>query len=107
MYTYLDSAGNALVFSLDIVFSYNRVERRWINPPPLGPTVWFPFVGSYFIGLGLAGLDAADSLKLVQSVTERKRQKELIVENKKKKFWIILYISNVFVLKQTNEKNRV
>lgn len=26
--TYLDSAGNALVFSLDIVFSYNRVERR-------------------------------------------------------------------------------
>lgn len=60
-WTYLDSVGNTLVFSDDNVFSYNRVERRCIIPPPLlGPTVWFPLVGSNFDEiLVLAGLDAA------------------------------------------------
>lgn len=58
--TYFDSGGKTLVFSDDKVFSYNRVERRWMIPPPLGPTVWFPLVGSYFVDLGFAGLDAAN-----------------------------------------------
>lgn len=59
--TYLDSAGKTLVFSDDNVFSYNRVERRCIIPPPLlGPTVWFPLVGSNLdVVLVLAGLDEA------------------------------------------------
>lgn len=62
MITYLDSAGNTLVFSDDNVFSYSRVERRCIIPPPLlGPTVWLPFVGSNLdVVLVLAGLDDAE-----------------------------------------------
>lgn len=38
--TYFDSVGKTLVFSDDKVFSYNRVDRRGMIPPPLlGPTV--------------------------------------------------------------------
>lgn len=59
MYTYLLSAGVALVFSVDDVFSYNVVDLLGIIP--LGPTVRLPFVGSYFAVLlrGFAGLDTA------------------------------------------------
>lgn len=43
-WSYFDSAGSTLVFSVDDVFSYKVVERRGIIP--LGPTVRFPFDGS-------------------------------------------------------------
>lgn len=56
--TYLDSVGRTLVFSVDEVFSYSVVDRRGIIP--LGPTVRFPFVGSYFDDeRGFAGLVTA------------------------------------------------
>lgn len=60
-WTYLDSVGKTLVFSDDNVFSYNRVERRCIIPPPLlGPTVWLPLAGSNLeVVLAFAGLDVS------------------------------------------------
>lgn len=63
-FTYLDSVGKTLVFSDDKVFSYKRVERRCIIPPPLlGPTVWFPFAGSNLDEvLVLAGLEDAKNV---------------------------------------------
>lgn len=66
--TYFDSVGRTLVFSDDKVFSYNRVDRRGMIPPPLlGPTVWLPLVGSYFdVVRGLAGLDAAATMSVVK-----------------------------------------
>lgn len=57
--TYFVSAGNAFVFSVDEVFSYNVVERRGIIP--LVPTVVrLVFDVSYFVEvLGFAGLLSA------------------------------------------------
>lgn len=57
--TYFDSAGRTFVFSVDEVFSYSVVDLRGVIPL-LGPTVRFPFVGSYFVVRGFTGLVRAE-----------------------------------------------
>lgn len=64
--TYFDSAGRTFVFSVDEVFSYSVVDLRGVMPL-LGPTVRFPFVGSYFVVRGFTGLVRAGREMLFSS----------------------------------------